>query len=640
MPMESAGKSSAAHDRLLGMDQKISRRDFLNSSLLAAGGVLLTSTSPLDLLARDEGVFWNGYGGVGDYCRSNGDTYEIMTEGHRIRESLSDKVLESAIDRGELFDCVIVGGGISGLAAALFLQRQTCNKRTCLVLDNRPVFGGQAQRNEFMVDGHRLIAHQASTLFFPPMPNTFLAEFYRSIGIDKFRFEYQNWENRAAELPVGNTPYTEGGKNSGFYFGANFGDPRGTWVIDPWGTKLAGAPISAQARTELLRVQNGVTRISAAAPPKEHGDPISRRLDSITLERHLIEKFSISQETVRTFLSPVAGGGSGIGADALSAYADYAADVLLPWDYSAGAQMFPGGNTGVARHILKTLIAGAISGPRTLAGICKASIQFAALDRPQQSARIRLNTTVVDVRHEGLPQSSQRVVITYVLGGKLYRVRARSVIMAGGSWTSKHIVCDLPTEHRQAYEQFHRSPCLMANVAVRNWQFLYKLGITECQWFGGLGNYMTVHNVAKFGAPTATFGPDSPTVLTLKVLFSYPGQPIEAQNSRGRADLLATSFRDYERRIREQFVEMFARSGFQPRRHIAGIILNRWGHAYLSPQPGFFFGTSTRAAPGELLRNSPVARIAFANSDLAGIMDHRASILEAHRAVQQILQQL
>src|SRR5262245_25924861 len=199
-------------DRLLGMDRRISRRDFLNSSLLAAGGLLLSSASPLDLLAQDAAGDWDGYGGVGDYRNSHGDTFNIMTAGHSIRDR-SFPNLKGAIDTREVFDCVVVGGGISGLAAALFFQRESRGKRSCLVIDNRAVFGGQAQRNEFVVDGQRLIAHQASTLFFPPLPNTFLADFYRSIGIDKGRFEYQGWGGAQAEIPVGNTTYGEGGKN-------------------------------------------------------------------------------------------------------------------------------------------------------------------------------------------------------------------------------------------------------------------------------------------------------------------------------------------------------------------------------------------------------------------------------------------
>jgi spermidine dehydrogenase len=104
--------------------------------------------------------------------------------------------------------------------------------------------------------------------------------------------------------------------------------------------------------------------------------------------------------------------------------------------------------------------------------------------------------------------------------------------------------------------------------------------------------------------------------------------------------MIATPFRDYERLIRRQFTEMFVRSGFEAQRDIAGIVLNRWGHAYLSPAPGFFFGKDGKPAPGEVLRAAPFGRIAFANTDLSGVMDHRYSILEADRAVGQLLDQV
>jgi phytoene dehydrogenase-like protein len=77
------------------------------------------------------------------------------------------------IDTGEIYDCVIVGGGISGLAAALIFQRKAGEGKTCLVLDNHPIFGGEAKRNEFLVDGHRLIGHQGSALFWPPIPQLY-----------------------------------------------------------------------------------------------------------------------------------------------------------------------------------------------------------------------------------------------------------------------------------------------------------------------------------------------------------------------------------------------------------------------------------------------------------------------------------
>ena len=69
------------------------------------------------------------------------------------------------------------------LSAALFFARRHTG-RTCLVIDNHPIFGGEAKRNEFEIDGKRLMVHQGSAACFPPLPSDFLATFYDSIGVD------------------------------------------------------------------------------------------------------------------------------------------------------------------------------------------------------------------------------------------------------------------------------------------------------------------------------------------------------------------------------------------------------------------------------------------------------------------------
>jgi spermidine dehydrogenase len=526
---------------LVGMDEEITRRDFLNASLLASGAAVLRAGSPLDMLARrgQRGAplqrpnDFDGYGGIGDYATANGNTYDVVTEGHRLRDGFYSRVDPRTARSAGTFDCVVVGGGISGLAAALFFERETGGRRTCLVLEDHAIFGGQARANEFEVGGERLIANQASAMFFPPLPGTFLAEFYPSIGIRLGPLAYQSWESTDPEMDIGHTPYFGGGRTSAFHFGAKFGRPEGQLVVDPWGQRLEGAPISEASRRDLLRMAD--TRgVRARSLPREHGDAASRLLDSMTLERHLMEQYGISAETVRTFLSPVAGGGSGIVADALSAYADYAADVLLPWDYPQRAQMFPGGNAGVARHIVRTLIPDALPGPNTTEQITRTRVRMDALDRSGQRTRIRTGCTVVSVQNDAPVDRASGVEIRYARGGMLHRVRARSVIMAGGSWTSKHLVRDLPASHRHAYAQFHRSPCLVANVAVRHWRFLYDMGIHECRWFEGIGNYFAVRRTATSGPVSPTISPDSPTVLTLKILFSYPGEPITVQNECSR----------------------------------------------------------------------------------------------------------
>src|SRR5277367_5031651 len=646
------GDRLVAGDGALGMDAAITRRDFLGATLLASGAGLLGGLNPAQLLAMggggsagDDKDDWTSYGGVGEYSLSNGNTYAVMQAGHKMRDGAYDPLPADTIDTGETYDCVVVGGGISGLAAALFFQRQAGPNSTCLILENHPIFGGEAKQNEFEVDGKRLIAHQGSAIYLVPYPHSFIARFYDSIGLHTPRLTYQKWSGAGPEMPLSHTPYDSAGMSSGqygFWFGAKFGQKAGMWLIDPVGKKMEGAPVSAAARGELLRWFSGAAaEASKFEPPKYEGDEVSRQLDSVSLEQHMMERYGLSREFIRTFLSPVEGGGSGLGPDALSAFCDYAADLLHPWEDAGDAvQMFPGGNTTITRLMAKVLIPGAIDGPATVEGVSRGAVNFAALDASGSLARLRLSSTVVSVKHDGDPAKASSLSIAYVKNGKVFRVKARSAVMAGGSWTAKHIIQALPAAQREAYGRFYRSPCMMANVAVRNWRFLQKMGITGCRWFDGVGNYFDVRKMAVCGGVSPTIDPDSPIVLTLKVLYSYPGDSTEAQGHRGRGEMITTSFREYERRIRQQFAEMFSGAGFDARRDIAGIVLNRWGHAYLNPQPGFFFGKDGKAAPRDVLRGAPFGRIAFANTDLAGAMDHRYSILEAHRAVVQLLEQV
>jgi spermidine dehydrogenase len=641
-----SGHSSASQnslsDRALGLDRDITRRDFLNSTLLASGGLLLNAASPAELLAQQAAAKparddWTGYGGIGDYSTSNGNTMGVMEAGHRIRNGKFETLPANIIDTGETCDCVVVGGGISGLAAALIFQQLAGKGKHCLVIDNHPIFGGEAKRNEFLVDGHRLMAHQGSAFFPVPYPHSFIARFYESIGLKAPRLAYQKWGGSDPEMKLSTTPYL-GSAPNGTYFGGKFAQPDGTWIF---GDRVwERAPISEKARQELIKYDSAG---DASAPvPRYPGDASSRRLDSITLEDYMMERGGISRDTIREFLCPGDGGGYGLGPDALSGYTAYAADMLHPLDISdeTGQQMFPGGNGGIARLITKTLIPDSIAGSPSLDDVCRKPVNFAALDRAASPVRIRLDSTAVWVKHEGDPLKSEFVTIAYTQGGKTYRVKARSVIMAGGSWTSKHIVRDLPSDLSDAYAQFYRAPCLMANVAVRNWRFLYKMGISGCRWYGGLGEYTQVRKLALCGADSPTISPDSPVVLTLKILYPHPGKPTEQQGHLGRAELFSTPFREYERQLRQQFNDMFSRSGFDPKNDVAGIILNRWGHAYLTPPPGFFFGKDGKPAPGDLLRAAPFGRIAFANTDLSGVADHRSSIIEANRAVGQLLDQV
>jgi spermidine dehydrogenase len=468
-------------------DSIITRRDFLGSALLGAGAVLLEGVSPAQILGAGAEDGWTGYGGIGDYRHSNGNTLEVLQAGHRMRDGAYNSLLANPIDTGEIYDCVVVGGGISGIAAALFFQRLAGSGKTYLILENHPIFGGEAKQNEFEVDGKRLIAHQGSAIYLVPYPHSFIARFYDSIGLHTPKLSYQKWSGPQPAMAIGRTPYDSAGLGRGqyaFWFGAKFGQKPGMWIVDPVGKRLQGAPISEAARKELVRWFSGKSSDeSKFEPPKYEGDEISRQLDSITLEQHIMQRSGLSQETIRTFLSPVEGGGSGLGPDALSAYCDYAADLLHPLDDGSGeaVQMFPGGNTTIARLMAKTLIPNCIDGPATVEAVSRNPVKLGALDTPGATARMRLSATVISVHHDGDPAKADSLTITYAKDGKVFRVKARSAVVAGGSWTARHIITDLPAAQRQAYAQFYRSPCMMANVAVRNWRFLQKMGITGCR---------------------------------------------------------------------------------------------------------------------------------------------------------------
>jgi spermidine dehydrogenase len=677
-------RTNKSSDDSLGLSASICRRDFLNATLLASGAVLLQPLTPLQLLG--ENGSWGGYTGVGDYADANGNTMEVMQAAHAIRDGAFDSVPRDVINTGETFDMVVVGGGISGLASALFFNTLS-PRRSCLVLENHPIFGGESRRNEFIVDGQRLIGPQGANQFGPPAPGSLTDWFYRQVGYE-WDFEFQKWSGPGPEMRLSPTSYYGlflTPPNFGFYFGAQFDQRPGMWLTDPW-KNLEKAPFPEPMRSELLKWRNGQIHNSGEAvgelfddiqrglsapsdtvargrhggqAPFEHeGDAKSRHLDSITIEDRLVQEHGLSRETIRSFIAPYEAQGYGVGPDALSAYAPYKfgkPHVNTPPPTIEGPyasqfrskrpnghdaydnwKSFPGGNAGLARHIVKTLVPDAIEGPRTLEAICRNRVNFGVLDRPTNTVRIRVGSTAVRVEHEGEPASSDWVWVTYTRAGKTYRLKTRSVVMAGGGWASRRVVRDLPSDHRKAYNQFNYSACLVANVAVRNWRFLHKLGISGGRWFEGLGCWTEVRKIAAFGSDSKTIGPDSPTVLTLYVPLFYPGLPTADQGHRGRGELFSTSFRDYERQIREQFVDMFSRSGFDPQRDIAGIILNRWGHAYVNAQPGFYFGKNGEPAPRDIIRDKAFGRIAFAHTDLTGAPAHWQSIGEAYRAVGQV----
>jgi len=147
-PKPRAPERFDSKERDLGLDAPITRRDFLNSALLASGAALLESRAPLVRQAPSaSNPAWEGPGGVGDYARSHGNMWSAVTTAHELRDGAfnSDAIRRRAIDSGERYDLIVVGGGISGLGAAAFFQKLRGGR--VLVLDNHAMVGGEAKRN-------------------------------------------------------------------------------------------------------------------------------------------------------------------------------------------------------------------------------------------------------------------------------------------------------------------------------------------------------------------------------------------------------------------------------------------------------------------------------------------------------------
>jgi spermidine dehydrogenase len=329
----------------------------------------------------------------------------------------------------------------------------------------------------------------------------------------------------------------------------------------------------------------------------------------------------------------------GLGSDAVSAYAAYQLPMPGLSEFppeTLERHSFPGGNSGYARYFLKNLVPKAIGGGEGFDDIITGRINLSALEQPGNPVNMRLNATAFSVQHEGEAQDS--VEVLYHKHGKNYGVKAKAVIMATGGWVNRHVVKDLPESHVSAYSQFIHAPFLVANVALTNWRFMAKLGISSAIWNQGEDDFGYTCNIRRpmqVGRHTPVLHPDHPAVLTFYTPFYYPGMNLRQQTLRGRMELFSTSYADYESKIIRQMIKLFGSSGFKPAKDVAGIVLNRWGHAYSVPYPGFYGGNSDEPAARDVIRKN-YGRIAFAHAELDGLQHWGPAADEGRRAYTQL----
>lgn len=650
-----AGKDSTVGTELqadgLGLDRPITRRDFINGSTAMLGAALAScGQRPREEPAAepepnfDVGEEWYGPGGVGDYAPSHGNTPEVLRVAHQVREGDFDTRSVHVIETGEEYDLVVVGGGIAGLSAAHHFRRLRPSGR-CLILDNHPIFGGEAKRNEFVVDGQRIVAPQGSDDF-GVLPKTGEPDdYFTSLGIPReFQYSESTGAAEGLRIPLDHFSYMHW-KAEDFSVGHFFDDAprlenamfpdlptreshllrmagRKRWSTDPWNEAIG---------------DGAVPKWRAGSAEDHRGQKeLGPWLDSMTVKTYYEQVLGLPS-AVTSYVDPILASIIGLGCDAISAWWGWhfelpgfrATDRYRDLTFHS----FPGGNTGFARYFLKNLNPDAMGGSTTLADVLEGPVDFDALDREGNRANFRVRATVVRVEHE----SDERVAVTYVQDRKLYRLTARHTVMASGGWINRRVIRDLPEKHRRAYDRFRHSAMLIANVALTNWRFLERLGAAACMYEGGFGFSCNIRRPMIVDDEATPIDPDRPIVLTFYVPFFYPGLPVKNQGEAGRLELLTTPFRTLEARLREQMVLLFGDSGFDPANDVAGIILNRWGHAYTNPEPGFMFGVGGTEPVSDVIR-APFGRIAIGHSELRGHQNWTGAAAEGRRAVELLLE--
>ncbi|TAN39460.1 MAG: NAD(P)/FAD-dependent oxidoreductase [Nitrospirae bacterium] len=618
----------------------MTRRDFLNGMLLGAGALLLELPAPRSLFAQSHPL--PGFGGTGDYASSNGNTAAVINAFKKIESGDYASLIGDAVDTGETYDLVIVGGGLSGLGAAYEFNTSSAKQAKCLILENHPIFGGAAKRNEFLVQGERLIGPQASNAFGvidrPGIPGY---DIYSELGIPT-EFEYGDLPSGLKPLEFDSTNFGYrlwfDSKSIGHYYAGQEKDSPGKWVSGFWENKLAGTPYPEKVRKAFLTWKNISDR-------QYDGSDYSRWLDSMTYKDYLEKILKLDPEITK-YADPVLASVVGLGCDVISAYA--ARQVSMPGfpEFQGHRSLrnshwhsFPGGNDAFARCLMKALIPDAIEGSKSFEDIHNGRVRFPVLDRGTNKVRLRLGSSVVRVEQGNSSVLGKNVTVTYLQEGRLYRLKARTVVMACGGRLSRKVVSGLPVSHAEAYAQFHVSPILVANVALTNWRFLYQLGLTACKWSGGFGFGCNIRKPMHIGDYRPPLHPDKPTLLTFYISFHQPGLPIEEQGESGRKRLLSTSYAEFEALIIGQMKQLFSGGGFQEDSDIAGIVLNRWTYAYVNPQPGFYFSKDSTPAPRDIIRK-PFGRIAFAHAELNGHQHWVAAVDEGRRAAKQAIELL
>ena len=549
----------------------------------------------------------------------------------------------------EHYDLVVVGAGMSGLAAAWYYLKKAAPEARVLVLDNHDDFGGHAKRNEFHYNGRMLLSlGGAQNLDSPSNYGDVAGSLMIDLGID---------EAAIAQMAA-NTPddYPLGGKLGGD-IGLTVPDGDGHLTIGGhWLKYFHGRGDYRAAVSELPIPENQKDKLVVFfGGEKDFLDDLSLTekwdyVNNTSYNQFLLDRVGLSIDTIpilnahllilngpsgwnHTVLEGILAGCPGLRAMGwLADFVDSIAAMLID-DLAGEIRMFPDGNASVARLLIQKMIPGVAPGMKGFEDVAIARFDYSALDLADQPVRVRLNSTAVGVKEVG-----DQVQVDYVQHDRPLRITASHCVLACYNNLIPHLCPEMSDVQKEGLRYGVRVPFVYANVLLDNGRAFSKLGvtITQCpydpfQWVSA--------------APTMTSGgykpPSSPDDPMVVFMMSSP-TPADGQEGTtrdllrvGRHKIYATTFDEYEEEIREQLQAMLGRFGFDHETDIKAITVNRIPHGYAYWYQGLDDPEWEEGqAPHEIGRQQ-FGRISIANSDSEVTPLMNAAFDAAYRAVEE-----
>ncbi len=634
--------------RNLGMDQPITRRDFLDgvASTVVVTTVIGAALNPASANRTQANQSAAAYppAKLGDRGQHPGANQVA----HQMRDGTFWSKAGPVEDTREHYDLVVVGGGISGLAAAVLYRQRVGKDARVLVLENHDDFGGHARRNEFQAsNGSQLIGYGGSESlqspsYFSPAVSTLMHD----IGLDLEQFKTRYYDTTWSEK--------RSLHHAWFFSKEKFGTDtlvHRTGKAAEWVPKT---PLSARAKIDLIQLIDNPPDYLPELSRVEKLDHLSKK----TYQEFLLTVAKVDQQLVDVYQESTVGY-FGVGIDATGALDAWGngnpgfsgmdlgttphksmspTGRLALTDPDQYIFHFPDGNHGVARALLRALSFEAL--PATsMEALTTTAVNYQQLDDPKSPARIRLDSTVVKVQHMGSPASAKAVAITYARHGKLAKVTANHVILACWHRVIPYITNELPEVQITALKDQHKVPLIYTNVQIRNWTAFDALKISSISTSGSFWREVKIDFPVSIGNYHFSQNPQDPVILHLsKVPLSTQfGPSPREQADAGRALLQSLSFEKIEWEVRDLLDRTLSSAGFNAARDIEAITVNRWAHGYayeyMRPWDQFW---PDGPLPIETARKG-WGRIAIANSDSGAYAYVHSAIDQAVRAVRELV---